>query len=214
MVMTQCDLVAPDANRFNRTMSRQTREKKVKAGLSDMRDGGLGDTLQQWNDSYFGQRGLYVHLELSESAMKKPNQQSKTLQKSALLYSNKEDRDRKRDERKYVIVVTKLDNDGAPSEAMNQLATAMDKMETYGIAELPASTDVPPTIVEMPTNEHSEPVELPAMDDFLPAGISLGFASDAKLEPPVGYAELDGGIVTSNNEVAELGTGEESIKNV
>ncbi|WPG98494.1 Hypothetical protein R9X50_00128500 [Acrodontium crateriforme] len=178
---------------LGRTMSRQTLEKKFKAGLSDMQDGGLGFTLQQWNDGYFGRRGLYVHLELSESAMKSPNQQSKTLQKSALLYSNKEDRDRKREERKYVIVVTKLTYDGMPSDAVQQFPTTKEKVNTRSIAELPGNTEISPPIVELPGNE---PVELPAMDAFLPGNVSLGFAHDAKSQPPLAdYAELHGSAV-------------------
>ena len=58
-------------------MNRSIQEKKVKDGLADMSDGGLGDTLNQWNEDYFSKKGLFVHLELSESAMKNANEKSR-----------------------------------------------------------------------------------------------------------------------------------------
>lgn len=90
----------------------------------------------------------------------------------------------------------------------------MDKMEIFGIVELLVSIDVLFIIVEMLGNEYSELVELFVMDDFFFVGIFLGFVSDVEFEFLVGYVEFDGDIVVLNNEVVELGIGEESIKKV
>jgi len=167
-------------------MSRQIQEKKVKAGLEDMSDGGLGDVLQQWNETYFQDRGLFVHLELSESAMKNKDQKSKIFRKETHWYGKKEERDRKREERKFVIVITKLDEEGKPTEAAQELGAEGPAL----MAELPNSEDPKVHMAEMPGDfEQPAPVELPG-DFVLPGGVSLGYGNE-KLEPPIGYAELD-----------------------
>lgn len=179
-------------------MNRTLQEKKVKAGLADMSAGGLGDTLEQWNDSYFQKRGLFVHLELSQSATKNQEQKSKAFRKQTFMYG-KEDRDRKREERKFILVVTKLDEEGQPSAALQELAAE----SAPGIPDIPemATEDAKYNIAEMlgdmPTDEkklppvpgdEDMPVELPTFD--LPYGASIGYGNE-KFGPPVGYAELD-----------------------
>lgn len=158
-------------------MKRSAQEQRVKAGLTDLSDGGLGDTLRKWNDDYFSQRGLFVHLELSESVMKNPGQKSKAFRKSAFLYSKREDRERKRDERKFVIVVTRLDNDGQPTEALHELDLAEKGPVEIGSSEVTSST-----IPELPGDQKIMPVELPAPE---PSSIKN------TIEPPSGYVEMD-----------------------
>lgn len=160
-------------------MNRKIQEEKVKQGLLDDAKGGLGDTLKQWNEDYFSTLGLFVHLDLSDSAMKNPEQKSKSFRKPTLFYSNREDRERKTDERKFVLVVTKLDEDGQPMEAIKEL-----RGTDIAAVEIDSSGDVSSTIAEMPADEANVYVELPAE---LPAS-----AGERKLDPPAGYVEMDG----------------------
>ncbi|KAK5122279.1 hypothetical protein LTR85_004190 [Meristemomyces frigidus] len=171
---------------IGRNMARRIEEKKIKAGMEDTSDGGLGDTLQHWNESYFRGRGLFVHLELSESAMKRPEQQSRLFRKETHWYGTKEEKDRKRAERKFVLVVTRLDGDGEPTEALHELSGGV---EAAVIPELPTEEDAKYNVAELPGDESSVPVELPG-DTVLPWGVSLGYGSE-KFEPPAGYAELE-----------------------
>ena len=177
-------------------MNRHIQEKKVREGLKDTSDSGLGNLLEQWNDTYFRERGLFVHLELSESATKNPDQKSKKLRKETRWYG-KQERERKRDERKFVIVLSHLDEDGLPSEARQELAA-----EGPGLMpEPPDAEDPTVNLVEAPgdfSDVQQGPVELPA-DFVLPGSVSLGFGND-KLAPPVGYAELDGDELQSEDE--------------
>jgi len=164
----------------------------VKAGLTNTSAGGLGDTLQQWNDSYFRERGIHVHLELSDSARKKEDGKGGggTFRKPASLYSSREERDKKREDRKFVIVVTKLDQEeGQPASALEQISE-MAAEGPGGMGELPATEDAKYHVAELPGDTTIMPVELPAMEYYLPAAYSLGYGSE-KLEPPVGFAELE-----------------------
>lgn len=170
------------------SMKRSVQEKKVKSALQDMSDGGLGDTLKQWNDDYFSKVGLFVHLELSESAMKNPNQKSKAFRKPGMFYSKGEERDKKKDERKYVIVVTKLDEDGQPTEAIQELnGSEVTPVEigssgdpSMSVSELPG--DEGHAAVELPADEGRTPVELPAEDSKV---------DEKKMETPEIYVEKD-----------------------
>ena len=162
----------------------------MKASLQKTSPGGLGDTLQQWNDTYFHERGLFVHLELSDSLKKREEEgRSGDFRKPATMYGSREERDRKRDERKFMIVVTKLDPEGQPLDAINE-ASEMLAEGPGAMGELPASEDAKYNVAELPVEEAVMPVELPAMNYQLPAAYSLGYGSE-KLEPPTGYAELD-----------------------
>jgi len=155
-----------------KTMSRSMQEKKVKSGLEDMSDGGLGDTLQQWNSTYFKDLGVFAHLELSEHATKRSSEKSKL---SKRLGSSKEERERKKEERKFVIVMTRLDDEGVPVEALHELDATCD------VVEMPVPPDARTFAVELPGDERSMPVELPA---------SLAGA-DVKTPSPLGFiAEL------------------------
>jgi len=175
-----------------RGMKRRIQEEKVKAGRDDMSDGGLGDILKHWNETYFHDRGLFAHLELSESAMKRPDQKSRLFRKGNHWYSG-EEKQRKRDERKFMIVVTKLDEDGKPAQAVHEL---FEGEVAAVIAELPSEEDAKYNVAElpaeMPVKGRSMPIELPG--DFpLPGAVSLGYgnSSHASVQSPAGYAELD-----------------------
>ncbi|KAK1810687.1 hypothetical protein LTR12_014928 [Friedmanniomyces endolithicus] len=174
-----------------RNMNRSLQEQKVKAGLTNTSAGGLGDTLQQWNDSYFRERGIHVHLELSDSAKKKEDGRGGggTFRKPASLYSSREERDKKREDRKFVIVVTKLDHESQSTSALEQISE-MAAEGPGAMGELPATEDAKYNVAELPGDTMIMPVELPAMEYDLPAAYSLGYGSE-KLEPPVGFAELE-----------------------
>ena len=165
-------------------MNRSLQEKKVKAGLTDSSVGGLGDLLTQWNDEYFNKQGLFARLELSESAMKNPEMKNKTFRKPASFYSNRDDRENKKEERKFVIVVSKLDEDLQPSGSGRTLAgTDVAPVEIGSSGE---TSDV----VELPAGEAAMAVELPAEAVFeLPA--EMPSSTEKRLEPPRGYVEMD-----------------------
>jgi len=163
-------------------------EKKVREGLEDRSGGGLADTFEQWNDTYFHKRGLYVHLELSESTNKHPEQKSKIFRKESGWYGKREDRERKRDERKFVLVVSKLNtyHEMRPGTT-HELGSDGSNM----ITELPNSGDPKFTMAEAPgDSEHCAPVELPG-DFLLPASVSLGFGSQHSASLG-GFVELEG----------------------
>lgn len=84
-----------------RSMGRSLQEKKVKSGLLDTSAGKLGDVLKSWNEQDWKDLGLFMHLELSESAMKRKEQKSRSFRKPSSLYSSREDRERKQEERKF-----------------------------------------------------------------------------------------------------------------
>lgn len=181
---------------LKKSMDRWYQEKRIKEGISDMSASSLGSVLQEWNDTYFTKQGLFVHLELSESAMKHQDQKSKALRKPLFLYTKGQEREQKEDERKFVIVVTKLDADGAPTEALREME--INEQETG----TPAVTAVPENVAEMPGDTHQGFLipELPGDDVLgmaeLPGGVSLGFISERAMQPPPGYAELEPDAVT------------------
>jgi hypothetical protein len=154
-------------------MNRNLREDKVRAGLEDMSDGGLGDYLKMWNEEYFQPQGLFVHLELSESTVRNSGR-SKLFRKPAAFYNTNEERERKRDERKFVIVVTKLDDEGQPTEALQEIAGSDAKPVEIGSSGEPEA-------VELPAEVHV-PVELPAGSEY---------SMDKKAEDMSGYVEMD-----------------------
>ncbi|KAK5725926.1 hypothetical protein LTR15_004116 [Elasticomyces elasticus] len=174
---------------LGRAMKRSLQEQSVKASLKDTTTSGLGHTLNHWNETYFQERGLFVYLELSDSAKKKEEGGGSTFRKPTLMYSTREERDRKREDRKYIIVITRLDQDDQPADALGAISE-MPAEVPNGTAELPAAEDAKYHIAELPAGETVMPVEMPAMETYLPSAYSLGYGSE-KLEPPVGYAELD-----------------------
>ena len=187
------------SNLMSRSIRRTIQEKKIKAGLAGTADGGMGEVLKHWNHTLFHDLGLFVHFELSESAMKNPDQKTKFLRKSALLYSTREERDRKREERKFCIVITKLSNDGVPEDAMHELAAEAQIVEAEGgdgdnamfkMAELPGE-DGGGFLVELP----GDSVPFKSVSDRKMSGYAelsddatpFKSADDRKMS---GYAEL------------------------
>lgn len=169
-----------------RSMNHSLQEKKVKAGLTNMDDGGLGDLLKQWNENEFKKLGIFVHMELSASAMKRLNHRSPTLSKHPLMYSRREDRDRKTEERKFCLVVSHLDDEGVPADAIQEIVhEAAD--ESTKVVEAPNPENVIFEVPELPGDEGRYPIELPA-------GVSLGYGTD-KFAP--NCAELDSTPVSS-----------------
>lgn len=161
---------------MSRNMKRSLQEQNIKAGLDDMSDGGLGDTLRQWNEDYFSKLGLFVHMELSESAMKNPDQRSKRFRKPGVFYSDKLERARKEEERKFVMVVTKLDEEGQPTEAMAELSGAEAQPVEMSAGQNPSFS-----VAELPGDEAVEAVELPAVSTP---------SAEKKIDPPGGYVEM------------------------
>ncbi|KAK4554816.1 hypothetical protein LTR86_007964 [Recurvomyces mirabilis] len=162
-----------------KSMTRSMQEKRVKTALADNSAGALGETLEQWNDTYFRQRGLLVHLELSEASVK-----GKSLRKPASLFDSREERDIKREQRKFVIVISKLDGESRPMEGLDE---AQEMAAEDVVTELPVVDGAKYNVAELPGDEGMYAVELPAE---LPFGLSLGYENE-KLAPPLGFAELE-----------------------
>ncbi|KAK3674764.1 hypothetical protein LTR78_005486 [Recurvomyces mirabilis] len=141
--------------------------------------GALGETLEQWNDTYFRQRGLLVHLELSEASVK-----GKSLRKPASLFDSREERDIKREQRKFVIVISKLEGESRPMEGLDEV---QEMAAEDVVTELPVVDGAKYNIAEMPGDEGMYAVELPVE---LPFGLSLGYGNE-KLAAPLGLAELE-----------------------
>ncbi|CAK4031504.1 Hypothetical predicted protein [Lecanosticta acicola] len=162
-----------------RSMNRSLQEKKVRSGLQDTSDGGLGETLRRWNQNEFRDLGIFVHLELSESAMKRQHQKHHSFRKPTSLYSKHEDRDRKTEERKFCIVVSKLDGEGFPSEAFHELAG-----EEARVLEMADPKNVIYEVPELPGDEGTRPAELPVNG-------SLGYTRETTGTPHQYCAELE-----------------------
>lgn len=120
-----------------------------------MGEGTLGDTLRIWNEDYFAELGLTVHLELSEEAVRHGGA-SKAVRKHSLLYSSREERERKREERKFVLVVTPLDGRFVQHSGEASELPASDEA-----LEMPVQADVSTFTTELPGSEGSKSVELP-----------------------------------------------------
>jgi hypothetical protein len=140
-------------------MNRSIQEKKVETGLVDTSPGSLGGTLEHWNTSYFAPLGLCAHLELSGSAMRKPKQKSSIIRKPSLLYREGEERERKRKDRKFVVVVTELSHTNPSPAEMHELAGDIYR------AEMPVPDDPRYHTAELLGDTTLTPTELPTADD-------------------------------------------------
>jgi hypothetical protein len=119
----------------------------------------LGDVLQQWNELYFAPLGLCARLELSDSALRQPKQKSRIVRRPALTYISKEERERKDEDRKFVIIVAELVNNDIPTEVHESMGEPNRvRMPRGCTSELP--THVP---IELP----AESVEKTGLDDFV-----------------------------------------------
>jgi hypothetical protein len=147
------------ANGLPRTMNRSIQEKKVETGLVDTSPGSLGGTLEHWNASYFAPLGLCAHLELSDSAMRKPKQKSSIIRKPSLLYREGEERERKREDRKFIVVVAELIHTTPSPAEVHELAGDIYR------AEMPVPDDPRCHTAELLGNTTLAPTELPTADD-------------------------------------------------
>ncbi|KAF7187600.1 hypothetical protein HII31_10939 [Pseudocercospora fuligena] len=191
----------PDSVHIARNKSRRYQEDKIKAGLAEESESSLGELLRQWNERYFAERGLLARLELSESALKSPNQQSKLFQREAHWYGNKEDRERKREERKFAIVITQLYTPDELGHSMHELDASSS------IQEAPDSADARFHCVEAPTANKDLP-ELPSGADWEKDVSELPDRKVhllAELPSATQYAELEGDsqpILQSSNMIS------------
>lgn len=117
----------------------------------------MGAILQQWNHSYFAPLGLHAKLELSDSAMRKPKQKSKIIRRPSLTYSSREERERKNEDRKFVIVIELIDFD--TSTEAHELAGEPDR------SEMPVPNDPRAFTAELPGDTRLKPLELPTSED-------------------------------------------------
>lgn len=162
--------VFPHPWHIGRNQTRRLQEKTVKTVLDDASTGALGDIMQTWNEGYFQDRGLAVNLELSEEAMRSSDQRSSLVSGEAHWHLKKEDRDRHRQERKFVIVVTRLgEKPQQEPGAVHELPVINDPLELanvkdtkYHTAEAPG--EIPQERAELP--EDTRRAELPGLNQY------------------------------------------------
>jgi hypothetical protein len=139
-------------------MNRSIQEKKVSTGLAATSEGSLGGVLQQWNQSYFAPLGLCARLELSDSTLRKPRQKSTIMRRPSLTYNSREERERKNEDRKFVIVVAELVSNDTPV-GLHELMSEPDR------TELPVPGDPRRYTTELPGDTRLHPLELPSNED-------------------------------------------------
>lgn len=119
--------------------------------------------------------------------MRKPKQKSKIMRRPSLTYSSREERDRKNEDRKFVIVVELIDTD-----------TSTEVHELVGDsirAEMPVPGDPRGFTSELPADTRLRPLELPTIEDEAKedrADIICGItelAADVPVELPTGCTE-------------------------
>lgn len=119
--------------------------------------------------------------------MRKPKQKSKIIRRPSLTYSSREERERKTEDRKFVIVV-ELDNIDASTEAHELEGEP-------GRAELPVPGDPCAFTAELPGDIRLNPLELPTSEDKSKedrADIICGIAelpANVPVELPAGCTE-------------------------
>jgi hypothetical protein len=160
----------------------------VSTGLADKSEGSLGGVLQQWNQSYFAPLGLCARLELSDSTLRKPRQKSTIMRRPSLTYNSREERERKNEDRKFVIVVAELVHNDTPVELHELMG------ELYR-AELPVPGDPRGYTSELPGDTKLHPLELPDNEDKAKEDLADVFCgiselpADVPTELPVGGVE-------------------------
>lgn len=189
-------------------------EKKIQQGLKSGSEGGLGETLAQWNDTCFRERGLLATLQMSEAAQKRAECRGPKIsfRSQAMLSSTKEEREARKEEQKYIIVISKLDDIVKRLEAMaalqdNCYELSLDR--TDALPELPARQDPIMKRAEMPTDDASTPVELPAIVRGL-AGTQLMDETGSDL-PAELSAELPGDMWRAKAGKPSMGMGKHVV---
>jgi hypothetical protein len=130
----------------------------VSTGLADTSEGSLGGVLQRWNQSYFAPLGLCASLELSDSALRQPRQKSKIIRRPSLTYNSREERERKNEDRKFVIVVAELIDNDTPT-GLHELMGELDRVE------MPVPGDPRGYTTELPGDTRLHSLELPNNED-------------------------------------------------
>jgi hypothetical protein len=86
--------------------------------------------------------------------MRKPKKRSSVIRRPSLTYSSREEREWRREDRKFVIVVAEIVSDQT-STHVHELAATLDRAEVSGesqmISELPVKSTCGPS--ELPNNE-------------------------------------------------------------
>lgn len=151
-----------------------------------MSDGSLGDVLHRWNSSYFSSLGLNARLELSDSVMRRPDHKSRIVRKPSVLYRSQEKRDRKREDRKFVMVVSKIESVSSPGVELHEVESE------HGAVELPTSREPGTFETELPGDEKQSLSELATAEDKAKedlADVLCGVAelpADVPVELPAG----------------------------
>jgi hypothetical protein len=159
----------------------------VSTGLADTSEGSLGDVLQQWNQSYFEPLGLHARPEPSDSAMRKPKKNSRTIRRPSLTYSSREEREWRNEDRKFVVVVAEIISDQS-SANVHELTANTESVEVSG--------DSPGCVSELPVESKCRPSELPNNEDMAEedlADVIYGIAelsADTRVELPADSADV------------------------
>lgn len=89
--------------------------------------------------------------------MRKDKQQSSMFRRPSLTYKNREERERRNEDRKYVIVVTEIVDNSRSTEAHELVGDSIR-------AELPVLEETPVLASELPGNTKLSAVELPTIE--------------------------------------------------
>lgn len=146
---------------------RVQRKKKLKRILENRRDGGLlSQVVESWNENYFRQFGVKAWIEISEAALR--NQAKKSgeqapgfvrrersfVERTPLVVFNGESRRRRREERKYMAVLSPLEQSVEIDGGIVAAAEA-DSTPPEVVAELPPS-DLIELAADLPSETSSD----------------------------------------------------------
>lgn len=139
--------------------------------------------------------------------MRKPKQKSKILRRPSLTYNSREERERKNEDRKFVIVVSELVDTNTFTEAHELMG------EPDTAAELPVPGDPRGYTSELPGDTGRDPSELPTSGDKAKedlADVICGIAelaADVPVELPAvcaGKLEPDANMKTAQDQTPPL----------
>jgi len=133
--------------------------------------------------------------------MRKPKQKSSIIRKPSLLYNSREERDRKREDRKFVIVVTGLDNLSPSTAEVQELPVESDR------AELPVPEDPRGYKAELPGDSGLKPAQLPTADDLAKEDLANIICGVAELPADI-PAELP---ADGPSEIKKSGPGDQKL---
>lgn len=188
-------------------MNRRSQERKVSTGIDDTSQGSLGDVLHRWNASYFSSLGLHAQLELSDSVMRRPEHKSRIIRKPSLLYRGREQRDWKREDRKFVMVISRTDCEASPAGKLLEVGSESGKVE------LPTPREPRAFEVELPGEGGRSLAELETPEDKAKEDLADVLCGVAELPADVPLELPAGSLLTEPTCLSKAGRSEDDWQN-